>query len=333
MGRNVGDYLLVPCCQLADLETGVESMAVVKRHAGRWLILVAAVGLAFQSAPRKNSQEFKEPAPFIFDSDARVLPKLAWVTTTWSVTDDAPYKIIASEVEPARAYRGLDYDKEGKWARKVQEAYDQWFEDCQSSLKLFRVTAYMGVLKEADQTAARSKQNSEMWRNVHLGWLTVKNPSRSYFFVRGGYLATAGNHFRHIYGDLARELLKKNPNDRGVFRAAVGELFDEKPLWNDKLQKSVQLPGTGKQFEEFLLETGLRLKKTDPKNWRPWQDSYLGQIYLVRALRSKKRSDLKIAVGYLEAAIAGSPKNYAGLKELVDNRALLKEYGNYMKYD
>ncbi len=265
--------------------------------------ILLAFGQRSQIAERER---FRRPE-VIGGAHDRKFAQLAWVTTDWISKSDVPFEAITREYASYAVFRG--FDMSGLWKSRVTSAYRAWFEDCQNPEKLFKLTLCFGIMKEQDNEAARSETFQSMWTNVRHGWHIFRGNPRSRLFVRQGYRALAGDQDRHLFGDIAVKLLKVNPNDRVAFAAGVAELWDERPQWDPKLKKTVQLPQKGEKFENMLIEAGNRVRKTE--QWRPWDEGFFAQLYAARGVRTRKVSDLDIAVGYAQRAIDACPKEFS----------------------
>ena len=268
-----------------------------------WLptaLMVIAVSATLQQPPRER---FQLPDR-TYDADGRSFANLGWITVRWSAVEDERFTIVNKEVAVLRTYAGSRADRTD-WAGKTRRAYAEWLVDCQDPVKLFSACAYYGGVQPS---LLGTHEFQRVREDLHLGWYVLRKPPASYLFVRMGYKWCAGDGDRHLFGDLARALLKQDPNDRATFRAAVRELWDERPRWNEKTKRMVQLKEKGEGFEDFLITTGLRLRKTDV--WRPWDDACVSDIYVVKALRTKRLTDWQKAAAYNESAIKNSPPDF-----------------------
>lgn len=292
-------------------------------------LILGLTAVASRVAPLGQHREVFQPPKLTVDSDERIVPHLPWLTTEWNAKEDAPFLPVVDEVKPFRVFHG--FDQSGTWPRKVEHAYNEWHSDCQNVVKLFRVSAYFGVLKEIDNGTARSKRFQQMWDEVHNGWLIIKQKPKSYWFVRQGYRACAADGDRHLFGDLPEKLLARNPLDRPVFCCAVEELWAEKPHWNEKLKVMKQVPGKGKEFEEFLLKVSGPIRKSE--FWRPWDDTYMAEFYFAKAWRTRRRSDLQQAIQFNDAVLKVNPPEFGPKDSIVRYGKMLESMKQYMKYD
>lgn len=263
-------------------------------------LMAIALGTTAQQGP---AERFRAPDR-IPDADGRTFANLVWVSERWRAAEDEAFRPVQKEVAVLRTYAESRADKTD-WAGKTRRAYAAWLVDCQDPIKLFSACAYYGGVRP---NLLGTQEFQRIREDLHLGWYVLKKPPRSYLFVRLGYKWCSGDGDRHRFGDLAKALLKQDPNDRATFRAAVRELWDERPKWNEGTKKMVQLKGKGEEFEDFLIATGLRLRTTNV--WRPWDDACISDIYMARALRTKRVADWQKAVAYNELALKNSPPDF-----------------------
>lgn len=268
------------------------------------------------AAQRAAAPEAFQPPKRTYDADGRSFAKLSWVTTEWKPEADQPFLAVHREVSVLRSYAGSRTDRTD-WAAKTKRAHAEWRVDSQNPVKLFAASAHYGGIPPKSLTTPEFQKIQE---ELHLGWYVLRKPPRSYVFVRMGYRFCAGDGDRHLFGDLGKALLKRDPLDRMSFRAAVRELADERPRWSERKKTMVQLPGKGQDFEDFLLKVGLQMRGKDV--WRPWDDGVISDIYFARAYRTKSRGALEEAIEWIELAIKNSPADF-DKTYLVEHRQML----------
>lgn len=266
--------------------------------------LVLAAAVSFAVSQSSKPLEMVQPPKRTHDADGRSFAKLPWVTTDWKAEADQPFLAIHKEVAVLRTYAGSRTDRTD-WAAKTKRAHAEWRVDAQNHVKLFAACAYYGGVPPKLLT---TPEFQKIQQELHLGWYILRQPPRSYLFIRMGYKFCAGDGDRHLFGDLGKALLKRDPLDRTSFRSAVRELADERPVWNERKKATVQLPAKGLEFEEFLLKVGLAMRGKDV--WRPWDDGVISDIYFARAFRTKSRAALEKAIEWNELAIKNSPADF-----------------------
>lgn len=141
-------------------------------------LALSAVGPHSQTA---GKERFRRPE-VIGGAHDRKFARLAWVTTDWNSSADAPFEAIASEYASYAVFRG--FDGSGVWRSRVTSAYRAWVDDCQSPEKLFRLTLCFGILKEQDNQAARSEIFQSMRTDVRHGWHIFRGNPRSRSFAK-----------------------------------------------------------------------------------------------------------------------------------------------------
>jgi hypothetical protein len=285
------------------------------------------VGLQPQSGVK--SGRFARPTILWDEQNDRAKTQPAWLRLDWTAKADEPFQAIHMELAPYRVFSG--FDTRGEWAKKTMTAYNDWIRDPQNAVKLYRVSAYFGILGGLDNASARTPEFTERWSDVQWGWMTIKSGPPSRLFVRQGYRCSAGNGFRTRYGDLCQKLLKHDPLDRAVLFAGIAELSAERMQWSKAKNRMYQLPGKGLEFEEFLLKACERIRKSD--QWRPWDGEQISNIHAVRAWRTRKKSDLRKAIELLEASIKVTPAAHFDVKRLQEHVKFLTSMLQYMQND
>lgn len=288
-------------------------MAITVRHLGLACTLLFILPGSFGQGPRKP-ERFKMPTLYVKPDD-RIFPHPAWVTTQWIDKADAPFQAAENESKPFRT--GYVRDPSGKWPAKARKAHEEWRIDCQDPVKLHRACVYFDVAMAVDQTFGSAREDERRRAELRIGWDTLRNPPRSHLFVRRGYGWNAGDGHRHLFGNLARELLKRNPVDRYVAHSAIGEMNDESRAKDGKL-------------EQLLIDTFERIHKTP--TWSFLDYTGLAACHENRAFRTFKRSDLQRAIEYGELALRGAPEGYDATW-LAKARDRLVGRMKYMKFD
>lgn len=110
--------------------------------------LVCAVVLGNPSPQATPSGRFARPPIHWDEKNDRAVKQPAWLRFDWNPKADAPFKPIYEELAPFRTFNG--FDTKGVWARKTMAAYNDWIEDPQNPVKLYRVSAYFGILNGVD---------------------------------------------------------------------------------------------------------------------------------------------------------------------------------------
>lgn len=243
------------------------------------------------------------------------------MTSKWIAAADAPFEEIDKGLTAVLVF--TKFEDTGVWSAKAKRAYREWSTDCQNPVKLYRATRFYGIASEVDRDFSGDKEAKRMGGHLNEGWDIVKNPPQSYLFVRAGYRFNAGDGDNHNFGDLAVQLLKRNPADRGVSIGAMEEMWIERLLGKGGNSNS-----TSVRFETLVIESMLKARKS--AMWRPWDDVFLGKAYLCKALRTRKLEDMNKAIFYNEEAIRKAPKGY-NVDYLLKNRAILvarrKQFG------
>ncbi|MEQ1936283.1 MAG: hypothetical protein ABL962_20705, partial [Fimbriimonadaceae bacterium] len=282
-----------------------------------WICIVVTVlglmlGLGVAQEGKQRVEVYKW-VPISLDREGKIKPPAPkWVTTKWEGSADAAFLPVLLECEPELVFKG--FDNTGKWGAKTRAAFKAWRGDCQSAVKLFTVCRYMQVAREVDTKFRGSQESRDMLTELNIGWEILRSAPKSYEFMRMWYRCNAGDGDFHQFGDMAKLLLARNPADRGVAIAVAAELWDIRP--------NVSL-------EALALSSLQRAKET--KYWRPWDDLHLSKVYLTRAARTKKRSDLALAVKHNETAFKNAPVGY-DKTHIIKNREVLKDAASVMKY-
>jgi hypothetical protein len=223
-------------------------------------------------------------------------PRPRWVTTKWDPKADKPFESIEKEMLPFKDFKGPDLS--ATWPKKAKTAYEAWKKDWHDPVKLYRACAYLINANELDPKFQRSKEKDEMYWDLNLAFQVIKNPPRSYLFVRMAYRMSAGDGEDLYYGDLARHLLKKNPHDLPVLVAASQD------IWYAALG-SVDRQ---RELEDQVLSGLATVKRT--KAWRPWSPVAMGRIYYLRAMVERSVADAARAIECGEEALKNTPKVY-----------------------
>jgi len=291
--------------------------------------LTCIVLLGNPSPQAAAAGRFARPPIHWDELNDRAKTQPAWLRLDWTAKADEPFQPIHEEVLPFRVFNG--FDTKGVWAKKTMAAYNEWIKDPQDPVKLYRVSAYFGVLNGVDNATPGKTEFTERWSDVQWGWMTLKSGPPSRLFVRQGYRCSAGNGFRTQYGDLCKKLLASDPLDRSVLLAGIAELGAERMQWSKAKNRMYQLPGKGLEFEEFLLKASDRIRKSSL--WRPWDEAHISDIYAVRAWRTRKNSDLRKAIDILEKSIKVTPAAHFDVKRMKNHVGFLTRMLQYMQKD
>ncbi|MFN8219599.1 MAG: hypothetical protein U0S12_05640 [Fimbriimonadales bacterium] len=229
-------------------------------------------------------------------------PNPRWVSVAWDDEADKPFADLHREVAQAMANPNQQ-DRTGVWASKTRDAYVEWREDTQNPLALARASAYLGVARSLDPKFQLADDYQKMRSGLNEGWAILRNVPHSYHFARFGYLFNAGDYDFHKYGDLAERLWRKNPNDRGVALATVGEYKGKKP--NPAFEKMM--------FEHLEIASAL-------PNWRATDDWTYALAYRIFGREHKDISAYAKAISRARIALARLPAGFdhSGIKKWIE---------------
>jgi hypothetical protein len=275
---------------------------------------VFGYGAIYLMGQAPKGEKFRIPETRI-STENRIVPNPKWITTKFDAKEDIPFQKVALDYEQFKVF--AKRDTTGIRVQKARKACKEWKEDCQNAIKLFRACCELGAARNRDFQFNESGEATKMWNELRHGFRILKDPPKSYHFIRMGYRMTTGDGERCVYSNLVNVLLAKDPADRPVLLAALREIYEEKPGYGGPV-----IPGKGKELEDLVLKGIEQLRKT--KYWHPFDDTLVATVYYYKYMRTKDKTLLHKAIDYQERAIRAVPADF-------DKRGLLEGREYYKK--